>query len=176
MAELVLDASWDNLDQAFAALESELTSIVRGLTVEIWNGVLLRTPQYYGRMVASYTYSVGVPVFVDRSHAVEPVTEEQIESTPPKSKGHVEAIELANFYNSGAETRFKLGDMVFISNGVDHGEGSYSQAVEEGRVYLRSVNRPGAPARRTLDAIASRYANNISPKKALELKTLSIRG
>lgn len=176
MASLGVTFDWDNLDAAFAHLEREVEDVVRGITVETWHGILNRTPQYLGRMVASYTYSLNAPVTVDRSHAIEvPDTEDHDElSSFVRSRGHVEAINTANLYNLGNDLRFRLGDTVWITNGVDHGEGAYSAAVELGEVRLRPANLPGQPVARTLDSIVARYGANVSKHRARYLRTLQI--
>lgn len=167
---------WTNLDKAFAELEAELTQVARGLTVKVFNGVLLRTPQFHGRMVASWSYSIGSPNYVDRSSyvATEDVQGPRADGRQDiglsiKSRGHQAAISIANAENSYADANFKLGDKVYICNGVDHGEGPYSAAIEKGLIELRAANRPGAPVSRTLDIIANNYYS-ISAKKAQTLK------
>lgn len=171
---------WTNLDAAFAELEAECTDIIRGLTVRVWNGILVKTPQYYGRMAASWTYCLNNEVFYDRSDEVDPQSN-QLDANnfrspfdfQPLRKGHPDAIAVANAANKGRDRAFRLGNTVYLTNGVDHGEGPYSQAVEDGEVVLRSVNLPGAPASRTLDW-AGTYYKSVSRAKAQSLKTLSI--
>lgn len=172
-----VELDWDNFDEAFDSLEAELTSIVRGISVEVWNLILVRTPQFEGRMVASYTYSLNKPVFIDRSMEISPVDDEGNAAADYRNAfraGSTTAINLANLENLGAEGKFRLGDTVFISNGVDHGEGPYSQAIEDGDITLRSVNRPGRPARRALDSIVARYGVEVAPSRVTYLKNLSI--
>lgn len=174
--------AWKGLDAAFAELEAECTEVARGLTVRIWNGILSKTPQYEGRMAASWSYSIGAPEYVDRSALVSPDPTGQGDFThlgyykhgvDPIYKGHPVAIGVANSTNQGKDKAFKLGDTIYIANGVDHGEGAYSGAVEDGNVILRAENLPGAPVSRTLDW-ASVYFNDISPQKAMSLKVLTI--
>lgn len=178
MADLKLDLSWDNLDEAFASLEQEITDVVRGLSVVLFQQVVLRTPQYLGRMAASYTYSLNAPVYVDRSFLFGDEIEGQFQSKPwitkPSSKGGVKAVNLASLYNQGKPDRFKLGDTVYISNGVDHGEGAYSGAVESGEVKLRAVNRPGNAVHRSLTYINALYGKNVSYAAALKLRAAQI--
>lgn len=172
-----VELDWDNFDEAFDSLEAEITNIVRGITVEVWNLILVRTPQFEGRMVASYTYSLNKPVFIDRSMEISPVDEEGNAAADHRRTfraGSTTAINLANLESLGADGKFRLGDTVFISNGVDHGEGPYSQAIEDGDIVLRSVNRPGRPARRALDWIAARYGVEVAPSRVTYLKNLSI--
>lgn len=171
--------AWVGLDQAFAELEAELTDVARGLTVRVFNGILSKTPQYLGRMAASWTYSIGAPEFVDRSTLVG----NHIEKSPSGfidygaftgfARGNPIAIGIANTANVGRDKAFKLGDVVYLSNGVNHGEGPYSQDIESGNIILRAVNQPGAPVARTLDWAGVFYAD-ISPNKARTLKSLSI--
>lgn len=170
---------WEGLDEAFEALEAECEQIVRGLTVRIWNGILSKTPQYHGRMVASWSYSLNGPEYVDRSEQVEFMGPRKIElgNFEPSSalyKGHHKAINVANLANTGREMRFKLGDTVYISNGVDHGEGPYSELVENGGVHLRAPNLPGAPVARTLDWVEANFGVDIKPYRAEALKGLKI--
>lgn len=177
-----MPSAWKGLDEAFAELEAELTDVARGLTVRIWSGILSKTPQYEGRMAASWSYSIGAPEYVDRSHLVSPDPFGQGDFTHlgyykdgvvPLYKGAPAAIAVSNSANAGRDKAFKLGDVVYISNGVNHGEGEYSQAIEDGNILLRAENLPGAPVSRTLDW-ASVYFNDVSPPKAASLKALTI--
>jgi len=177
-----VEVSWDNLDAAFDAFENECAEVVRGVTVQVWNGVLSKTPQFEGRMAASWSYSVGSPNYVDRSNMVDHDTSKlaahrfsDLGSFLGLYRGHPIAIGVANAANRGADRVFKLGDQVHIANGVDHGEGPYSDDVEAGRVALRPENRPGEPVRRTLDWIEARYAD-INQNQAMTLRSLTIGG
>ena len=170
---------WVGLDAEFAKLEDECADIIRGLSVRTFNSILSRTPQYLGRMTASWTYSLGRPEFVDRSELVKPPSVRGpsgfIDYGEFKGlyRGHPFAISLANAASAGKDRSFKLGMTIYISNGVNHGEGSYSQGVEDGDVILRAQNRPGAPVSRTLDYINA-YYQDITPAKARTLKSLRI--
>lgn len=173
--------AWVDLDKAFAELEAECTDIVRGLTVRVFNGTLSKTPQYLGRMAASWTYSIGAPEFIDRSDLVDAVGGTGVHTelgyyrkgVVPLRRGDPVAIAVANAANAGRDQAFKLGDMVYLSNGVNHGEGAYSQDIEDGNIILRAENRPGAPVSRTLDWVGA-YYQDISPVKARTLKSLTI--
>lgn len=176
-ARLGVSLRWRDLDRAFALIEQELSDVARGMSVEIWNGVLAKTPQYFGRMAASWTYSIGSPQFYDRSIEAAAVNMVPLQQFgPPKGlwRGHPDAVAIANSHSRGADKAFRLGDTVFISNGVNHGEGAYSQAIEDGLVYLRHLNRPGRPAQRTLDSAAVRYAKGTTRQRAHVLKQMSI--
>lgn len=172
MRDLVFDTKFDtrSLNKAFKELEAELEQVARGLSVQLWDSILIKTPQYLGRMAASWSYSLNAPQYLDRSFMVD------WDITEPLQRGHRTAIDIANEDNLGSELSFKLGDTIWIANGVDHGEGEYAGAVESGEVMLRSVNQPGAPVRRSLDMIGSRYGGDINIKVAQRLKTLRIGG
>lgn len=174
-----MDDAWTGLDAAFAELEAECTNVVRGLTIQVYNGILSKTPQYLGRMAASWSYSLGSPLYVDRSALVQPPAVKGPSGFIDYGefhglwRGHPQAIAVAAAANAGKDAGFRLGMNVYISNGVNHGEGEYSQAVESGEVRLRSVNQPGAPVARTLDTIGA-TSQNISPRRATTLKALRI--
>lgn len=172
---LQAELQWDNLDAAFEQLEADLTNVARGLAVRAWDALLARTPQFYGRMTASWTFSLNSPVFVDRSDAAWAEQTDKIDEGPFAGlrQGHPVAIELANFYNAGRDKAFKLGDTVWFANGVDHGEGPYSQDVEDGNINLRAENLPGEPARRAIDWIGLRYAE-ITPNQARLLRARTL--
>lgn len=171
---------WTGLDAAFAELEAECTSIARGLTVRAWQSVLARTPQYMGRMAASWAYCLNHEAFYDRSDDVDPQGA-QLDATryrgpnefQPLRRGDTAAIAISNLHNLGKDQDFKLGDVVYITNGVDHGEGAYSQAIEDGEVRLRPANLPGKPQKLTEDYINA-YYKDISKAKAMTLKSISI--
>lgn len=175
-----MDDHWSGLDAAFAELEAECTDIIRGLTVRVFNGFMSQTPQFMGRMVASWSYCLNTPEFYDRSNQVDPLGHKlashrfnDFGDFRGLYKGHPIAIAVANAANSGADNGFKLGDTVWLTNGVDHGEGAYSQDIEDGNIVLRAENRPGAPVSRTLDFIGVAF-QNISPVRARSLKALRI--
>jgi len=173
MIEVPITLEWENLDQAFDELEEECRKVVRGITLQAWQFVLRETPQFYGRMAASWSYSLGVPAYTDRSAMIEPNIPVGAEPPLPRRKGHQEAIDIANQYNAGPVQYFQLGDVVFFANGVDHGEGPYSASVEDG-YGLRAENRPGQMVRRALDQIGLRYADDISRRRANELMNLKM--
>lgn len=164
---------WENLDAVFAELEREVTAVVRGITVEVWDGVLKKTPQFYGRLAASWDYTVGSPQFVDRSDEVK---DAGLGEGPRQAfyRGHPAAIAVANAANFGQERFFKLGDTVYISNGADHGEGAYAGWAEDAGSLLRLFNRPGKAVGRSIDAAAKKYAQGVSKKDAARLANLSI--
>lgn len=185
MANVELETEWDNLDAAFEALEDECSAIVRGITVEAWNNVLKETPQFYGRLAASWTYSINAPVFVDRSQSVKMSlgldTPAAYATDPDEGdvftglwKGHPEAIGIANMASFGKESTFRLGDTVYFSNGADHGEGPYAADIEQGFIRLRPVNSPGKMASRAFDRAQARYGQSVSPRRVEYLKGLKI--
>jgi hypothetical protein len=179
MGELRLDLGWKGLDEAFEALEEECATVIRGISVEMWRFVLGQTPQFYGRMAASWTYSLGQPEFVNRSaeaSAFYMATDDLEDGVVPMHKGSPAAIAIANAASAGREKDFRLGDTIWFANGVDHGEGSYSQALEDGEIHLRAANRPGAPARRAADMAQARYYNQVNPQRVEYLKSLKIGG
>lgn len=182
--EFEFDFKWDHLGdlvRALDELEDECERIIRGLTVSIWNGILLKTPQFLGRTAASWTYSLDAPVFVDRSDVMEgelaPASERYDPADPgsdeyvmARYRGHRTAITYANMQSLGVPDKFKLGQTVFISNGAREGEEKHVTGIEGGWTYLRAVNRPGRPMKRTLDAVQARYGEDISPQQAVTLK------
>lgn len=180
---LELTVEWDGFEEAFAELEHEVTDIVRGMTVFTWNGILTKTPQFAGGMAASWSYSLNAPQFYDRSDEIDPETigarelaTGQWRSVNPVRRGHPAAIDIANRANAGADRAFKLGDTVWLANGVDHGQGPYAAKVESGEVKLRSVNQPGAPVKRTLHQIEARFGRDVNNTSAATLKALKLGG
>lgn len=169
---LEVSIRWENLDEAFAELEAELTLTVRGMSVVLWNSILQKTPQFFGRLVASWTYSLNVPETVDRSSATwngqyVPVDEHQ---SGASWAGNLPAIIAANSFNLGKDTAFKLGDVIYFSNGADHGEGAYADLAEKGLIRLRAVNQPGEMVARTMDWASVHYSN-ISSDQSRRLST-----
>ena len=172
MLDMSVSAEWDNLDAAFAELEAECTDVVRGMSVDIFNTILDWSPQYFGRYVSSWAYSIGNPVYyTNLTYIAEP--EDQGYMTIYR-KGDTDAINTAKAFNAGKDKAFKLGDTIYIANGVDHGEGPYAAGVEDGSIRLRPVNLPGAPATRALDRAGVWYANDVNKMHAAKLKAMSI--
>ena len=180
MTTIDLEIDWVDINEALDELEAELTDVCRGLSVRVWNSVLSKTPQFMGRMAASWNYTIGTPEYVDRSGLVDPLSEKlpshrfnDLGEFRGLYRGHPFAIEIANNACAGRDQQFKLGDTVWITNGVDHGEGPYSGEIEEGNVNLRPENRPGMPVARTEDMVDARYAE-ISQAQAETLRHLTI--
>jgi len=173
VSDMKATLKWSNLDEAFGALEKTLGEVARGITVSAWKSVLRESPQFDGRMVASWTYSISRPIFEDRSFMVETLFHDKLN---PFEKGDAPAIRVANQANAGTDLQFRLGDKVYLSNGVNHGEGSYSGRIESGDIHLRAVNYPGKPVAETLMMIKARYADGVNARQAARLKNLSITG
>ena len=165
-------ASWEGLDEAFAELEAECANVIRGMTVEIFLHTLQYSPQYFGRYASSWTYKIGSPEFWTNPE-FDYVAEDQ-GYAPIYRKGDYPALASAVKHNLGRDSGFRLGDTVYISNGVDHGEGSYAGLIEDGQIKLRAVNQPGRPLGRALDRAATWFANDVNPKHAANLKAMRI--
>src|SRR6185312_7371648 len=119
------------------------------------------------------------PEYVDRSEQVEFVGPRAVKvGNLPISqglyRGHPVAVAVANVANTGRDEGFRLGTPVWITNGVDHGEGPYAQDVEDGNVRLRPQNLPGQPVQRTLDRLGVRFGEGVSADAARQLKSLRI--
>lgn len=173
---------WDeSFEQAFAELEVQCENVVRGLTVMVWDSILAKSPQYHGRFVASWSYQLGSPSPLDRSSSVDTESNAIYHSSYYDDKffglsaGHGTAINVANAANIGMDKAFRLGQTVYLTNGVDHGEGPYSYDIEVGNVHLRAENLPGAPVSRTMDLVESSYAE-ITERRAASLTGLRILG
>jgi hypothetical protein len=181
MLEVTME--WEGLDAAFAALEQQCTDIVRGIAIEAWNYVLSQTPQFFGDAVASWTFTTVSPSFVDRSNLVDhadPLLDEPDPNDPKgfkyqydpdtiKRKGNSVAIEIANTFSAMAPYTFRLGQEIWFANGRP-----YSQALEDGTINLRSVNRPGHMVSRALDHIQTAYGDQVSPRSVQRLTELKV--
>lgn len=170
-----VNAQWANLDEALGQLRQELTEVARGITVSAWKHILAASPQYDGRLVVSWTYNLHNPLIEDRS-AMAPPREEGV---GPYRAGDRPAIDVANALNAGRDLAFRLGDTVWISNGVNHGEGMYAEIAESitfNGVTLRYVNMPAQPITRTSDLLAGRYSGGVNRAQAGQLRRLSIAG
>lgn len=173
MLEMRFDSG--SLEKALQELaEKELAPVVKGLAQEVWSSILVKTPQMFGRLTASWSYSVNTPIVVDRSSMIisnEEADKAREEQGPFKYRGHPAAIRIAYSMNQGNASSFKLGDTIYFANGADHGEGPYSQAIEEADPqWLRRFNRPGAMVRRTAQAVQAKYENGFSEDQAERLK------
>lgn len=181
---LDLQMRWGNFDEAFEELEQALTNVARGVTVSAWKSILNRTPQWSGALAASWTYSIGVPQIVDRSHLVtQPTASDPLDNEEEgwvhweglQYAGASPAIQLAKDASLGADAGFKLGDVVYISNGAYSPIlGLYAQAIEREEIPLRGVNMPGRPAYLTLRALDVKYGKGISKAAAGQLRNLRI--
>ncbi len=171
MVEIELDVFFDqeSLVAALDQLELELEAAARGLSVELFETIVERTPQREGDMVASWTYSLNVEREVNRAGMVPPpaIVPEGEEGETFYRKGSSPGIEVAMRENAGASDGFELGDTVYIVNGVLDGEGyHYGLQVEAGQIVneegdtlpLRAVNRPGDAVKRSIDQVERRYS------------------
>jgi hypothetical protein len=166
---------WQNLDVAFAELEAELTDVARGITVSAWKHILRLSPQWAGKLVVSWTYNIGSPLYEDRSeHAPEmPTMTVGGKKIPiPFQAGSRAAIEVANTLNAGKDKTFKLGDTVYIANGVPHAE--IAELLSWEGVHLRYQNLPAQPITYTVDMIGERYSDGVNPAQAGQLRNLAI--
>jgi hypothetical protein len=131
-------------------------------------------------MAASWTYSLNSPQFYDRSDMVEyrEYKGQWQEMLVPRRKGYMEAIEISEAASLGNAQPFKLGDTVYISNGVIHDWDSYrySEDVETGVINLRGANRPGQPVKRTVDAIGVRYGKDMTANAGRLMRAMKIGG
>lgn len=179
MLDVDVDCEWEDLDEAFTQLEAELSLVVRGMSFELWHSILIKTPQYLGRMAASWSYSLNTPLYVDRSDQIDTGAIDSDESLRHREtglfaglyRGHPAAIKIANRESAGKADSFRLGDSIYMANGVDHGEGPYSVKLEEGGVALRPWNLPGAPLKRSLELITARYSDDVSSSEASSMVT-----
>lgn len=174
----MLEFEWENLDLALLELvDNDIRPVIRGLVCATWNSILVKTPQYHGRLVASWSFSIDAPEFVDRSNQVPNDPLDGEEGPRLRYRGHPAAISIANSYARGKENSFMLGDTVWFANGADHGEGAYSSFIENvDSNYLRQFNRPGHAVSRTIDMIHAKYSYEISPSEANRLKQTKIGG
>ena len=178
-----------SLEKALQELaEKELAPVVKGLAQEVWNSILIKTPQSFGRLAASWTYSVNVPIITDNSNLV--ISNEDAKDALQRKKeanlngeeinvglryrGHREAIGIAYRMSAGNAQSFKLGDTIYIANGADHGEGPYSEFIENihdtNPNWLYYMNRPGAMVRRTMQNVDAKYSQGISENQAERFK------
>lgn len=162
MAKVSAELEWSNLDEALAGVEKELTDVARGISCELWNTVLDRTPQFYGHLVASWRYTLNTPTFV----ASDYMGSDRLDNAggpdvEPVFRGHPRAIQVAVDASRGVDKRFRLGDTIWMANGADHGEGSYSARVESYEPeQLRERNRPGHAVQVSLSLVTLKLTNN----------------
>ncbi len=160
--------AWENLDAAFAELEAECTNVIRGMTVDIFKTAVTWSPQSKGVFVSSWQYSLNRPVFWSNP---------EFANTPPETymRGNREAIDAAFQANAGDDAPFKLGDIVYISNGAEGLDGEYGVLIEDGTMRLRYENRGGSrPLGRAIDRAGTWYAHTVNPKHAAQLKAIKI--
>lgn len=186
MLEFKFDS--DSLERALKELTvKEFEPVVKGLGQELWNSILTKTPQYFGRLTASWSYSVNTPITVDRSSMVisdeeaDRVRDQRAEMREEgldvhdvgdvRYRGHPTAIRVAYSMSQGNASNFKLGDTIYFANGANHGEGAYSEFIETvDPLWLRVYNRPGAMVRRTAQAFQAKYENGVSENQAERVK------
>lgn len=172
-----LEFTWEGLDEAIDRLvQEQIEPVLRGLSVELWNDNLERTPQFFGRLVASWSYTVGEPLFTDRSDLITFVKDAEAPGkTRARQKGDPEGISIANLNSRGKDLGFRLGQTIWMANGADHGQGAYSTEIEEtDPSNLREVNRPGHALAYAVAAIEAKYGQEITGSQALKLKNLHI--
>jgi len=174
----MLEFEWNNLDAAIAALiKEEVEPIVKGLAATAWMKILRYTPQKYGRLAASWSYSLGEPLYVDRSQTVPSSDDKDDHSLPIFWAGHKTAVNIANSFAVGRDSAFKLGDTIWFANGADHGDGPYSSFIENvDQSWLRLYNRPGHAVVRSMEFMETRFGEDVSASAAARLKQTKIGG
>lgn len=189
MVEIELDVAFEkaDLDSFFYELEETVEAAAIGIGVELFNNILNRSPQWSGSYVASWSISLNNPKFVDRSAealSLSPLRFDPSIYDPdepqkaPFSRGSVEPINIALREAAGITQSFKLGDTIYISNGVtsrDPGweDYNYGPDIESGHIDLRSVNRPGDAMKRSINYVMKIYAN-VTQYDAYKLKTKTL--
>lgn len=156
----------DAFEDAFSELEDQLDAMARGVVVTFWSLVLEKTPQYWGREAASWNFTINQPRAVDRSDLMTP---QDKDNARIRQRGDPEGIQIANEFARETINDYRLGQIAYMTNGADHGEGMYAVDVEEGRVRLRAVNRPGDAVRASVATIDARFSRGISAVTAKEL-------
>lgn len=172
-----IDIEWDKkqVEEALDALEGDVRQAIAGVAVELFNNIINRSPQYSGAYAASWTISSNEPKYINRRGQVEGTALKRDEDTglfieAPFQKGSVPAIDLALRESKGFSEAFRLGDTVWIANGVLNEEGeSYGPSIESGTINLRAVNRPGDALQRSLNFVVGRYGE-ISQQAVVKLK------
>lgn len=161
-----IDIDWDHeqVDAEFKRFEEDVRLAVSGIAVTLFKTILARSPQYSGSYVASWTMSVGSPVYANRRGWVPmlltmPDDETGEDVAAPYSKGDRPAIDQAIAESFGFTYKFNLGDTVWIANGVMNEEGDhYGAEIEALKVNLRAVNRPGDALNRSINSMDYKYA------------------
>ena len=124
------------VDEEFARLERELTEVIRGITVAIFQHTLILSPQFYGRFVESWTYGVGNSPFLYNAYlAVPPMNEQGHRAYGMAKAGDMYAIAKAQEGSAGHDELFQLGDTVWIANAASHVEAGRGAANAQGRQH-----------------------------------------
>ena len=162
---LSLDVDETSLEAEFARLEQEVTGVIRGISIDIFQSAAAFTPQWSGYMASNWRYQIGVPDYsVDTTFAIDTKTEGYDAVPFVRRKGDPEPIKHAMQANSGREIPFKLGDIVYITNNVPHAE-----AVEIPTINLRAINLPGMPLIRAVSRAETWYASHVNPARVEQL-------
>jgi hypothetical protein len=159
----------DYFEAYFDQLENDLDAVARGVVITFWNLVLVNTPQWTGAMAASWNFTYNTIQPVDRHDMV------QDREATPHQKGHPIGIDIANAESYTNLSKFKLGDVAWVSNGVsDIHANYYAQEIEDGTHRLRAVNRPGNAVSMSLAIIDARFGSGIKLSTAKQLMKLKV--
>lgn len=158
--------SLSNLDKFDASVQLWFQNVKRaaeevavGLAKQVFDRVLIESPQYSGDFTANWKVSVGTP---DKSFTIGVIAPklkhpdtEGIRHVDPFKRGDPEAIAYAKSHAHWQP--INLGQKIFISNSADHDQ-PYAMLIEEGAIKFRPVNR-GADyvGRRSVEHVSNRY-------------------
>lgn len=127
-----------------ARLDREITAAFVGWTVEVFRGLVERSPQWSGNMAANWNYSVHTPDFSYTQIANKTGDDGRIdhwrENQGIFQVGHPLAVGDA-MARMQSVPKGTWRDLVYISNATPTEDGwPLAEAIEEGRVKLRPVN------------------------------------
>lgn len=155
-----LDQVITQIDQWERDVNAMVEGVARGLSIELFRGVVERSAQYSGDFAANWKYSIGSPDYsfkpdVFGSGVVVGQYGRISRSPGNRLEGHGEAVAYANSQNRGRSSNYKLGQTIFVSNSAAHDE-PYAVKIEDNLIKFRDGNR-GAPGQRTLDNLLAQY-------------------
>jgi len=147
----------------FAQVEREAAKAATGLAKQVFEKVLIESPQFRGDFVANWKVSIGAPApasefkpgVIPRKYG-EHRGSDWLGTFTPYKRGDPEGMNYARANATWSPIR--LGQSIFISNSAEHDE-YYAWKIEEGSIKFRPVNAgAGAAGRRSVEFVQRSFA------------------
>ena len=159
----------------FAAVEKATAEAAVGVAKQVFENILINSPQFSGDFVANWRPSVGAP---------DPRFQVDVISGAARYRGHTDEMGIQPFgrgdtpaihyaQSHAAWQLPKLGQAIYISNSVRHDE-PYAWLIEDNKINFRPVNMGADRVARNAIERVGRRTGTIDKTKLAFLRSLGV--